>query len=78
MANDDPNISFTWFRDGSQLPNETSSSLEVEEEGTYEVEVSNQGCLSNSTITITGYAVDNCTSHKDCLLTAMEIMIVWI
>ena len=61
MPNDDPDISFTWFKDGSQLPNETSSSLEVEEEGTYEVEVSNQGCISNSTITITGYDVDNCT-----------------
>ena len=61
LANDDPNISFTWFRDDAQLSNETSSSLAVEEEGTYEVEVNNQGCISSSTITITGYNVDNCT-----------------
>ena len=61
LPNDDPDISFTWFRDGSPLPNETSSSLEVEEEGTYEVEVSNQGCISNATITITSYDIDNCT-----------------
>lgn len=61
LANDDPDISFTWFRDGSQLSDQTSSSLEVDEEGTYEVEVSNQGCISSSTVTITGYDVDNCT-----------------
>ena len=61
LPNDDPEITFKWSRDGSVLANETSSSLEVEEEGSYKVEVNNQGCITSSTISITGYDVDNCS-----------------
>lgn len=61
LPNDDPDISFTWTRDGSVLSNETSSSLAIEEEGTYEVEVNNQGCISSAMVNVTGYDVDNCT-----------------
>ena len=61
LPNDDPDISFIWTKDGSVLNNETSSSLAIEEEGTYEVEVNNQGCISSAMVDVTGYDVDNCT-----------------
>ncbi|MDR9447604.1 MAG: choice-of-anchor L domain-containing protein [Psychroflexus sp.] len=61
LPNDDANITFRWFRGGSELTNENASSLEVEEEGTYEVEVNNEGCISTDEIVVTGYDVDNCT-----------------
>ncbi len=61
LPNDDPDISFAWTKDGNLLVNETSSSLNIEEEGTYAVEVNNQGCISSATVNVTGYDVDNCT-----------------
>ena len=61
LPNDDPDISFIWTKDGSVMNNETSSSLAIEEEGTYEVEVNNQGCISSAMVDVTGYDVDNCT-----------------
>jgi len=77
LPNDDSDISFRWFKDGSELSNESTSSLQIEEEGVYEVEVSNQGCISTASVTVTGYEVDNCTitqglspngdGYNDCL-----------
>ena len=61
LPNDDPDVSFSWSKDGNVLSDETSSSLNIQEAGTYAVEVNNQGCTSNAMVNVTGYDVDNCT-----------------
>jgi len=53
-------VTYTWFRDGGELVGETASTLEVEEEGIYSVEVSNDDCVGTDDITVMFYRNANC------------------
>ncbi len=62
LSDSDPGVSYQWFDDsGNLIPNETGSSITVEDAGDYTVIVDNQGCLSDPAVaTVSNYAVDNC------------------
>lgn len=61
VSNADPaTVTYTWFRDGGELVGQTASTLEVEEEGIYSVEVSNDGCVGTDDITVMFYRNANC------------------
>lgn len=57
---DASNVAFRWFKDGGELSGETSSTLEVTEEGIYTVEVEDEGCLASDSVTVEFYDNENC------------------
>jgi gliding motility-associated-like protein len=62
LSDNDPGVGYQWFDDsGNLIPDETGSSITVEDAGDYTVIVDNQGCLSDPAVaTVSNYAVDNC------------------
>lgn len=55
------NLTYTWFRDGGAITG-TGSSITVTDFGTYSVIVDNEGCTSETQVTISQYASNpNCT-----------------
>jgi gliding motility-associated-like protein len=60
-SNVDPNsVVYSWFLNGVLIDGETSNTLEAFEEGTYTVEVSDDGCAASDAIDIQFYANENC------------------
>ena len=53
-------VTFRWFLDGGLLEGETGSTLDIIDGGVYEVEVSNDGCLSSDDIFVDFFANENC------------------
>lgn len=53
-------FTYTWFRDGGEIEGETGAMLEVTEEGTYSVEVNDDGCIGTDTIEVSFYSNENC------------------
>jgi len=59
LPENDPNITYSWTRDGSPV-GDNSPSVNASVEGDYEITVNNQGCISTATAVVSGYNVDNC------------------
>ena len=53
-------FTYTWFRDGGEIEGETSETIEVFEEGTYTVEVNDDGCIGTDSIDVMFYENENC------------------
>jgi gliding motility-associated-like protein len=53
-------FTYTWFKDGGELPSETAATIEVQEAGIYTVEVNDDGCVASDTIDVTFYENENC------------------
>ncbi|MGE0772313.1 MAG: PKD domain-containing protein [Cyclobacteriaceae bacterium] len=47
------NPTFTWYRNGTVIPNETSATLSQTDEGTFLVEVTKPGCIATAQIQVT-------------------------
>ncbi len=54
LPENDPNITYLWNT------GETTPSITVSNEGTYEITVNNQGCESTASTVVSNYNVDNC------------------
>lgn len=53
-------FTYTWFRDGGEIEGETGETIEVLEEGTYTVEVNDDGCIGSDSIDVSFYENENC------------------
>jgi gliding motility-associated-like protein len=53
-------VSYTWYQDGGQINDATSSTLTITQEGLYRVEVEVEGCITIQEITVSFYDNENC------------------
>ena len=71
-----PNALYKWFKDGVEIPNETSSTLEVFENGLYGVEItfSQSGCFITDEILVEFFPVPEFELGEDQLICDEEII----
>ena len=71
-----PNALYKWFKDGVEIPNETSSTLEVFENGLYGVEItfSQSGCFITDEILVEFFPVPEFDLGEDQLICDEEII----
>ena len=53
-------VTFTWLLDNSVISGQTNSTIEITEEGTYTVEVSDDGCIGSDDVDIRFFANAGC------------------
>ncbi|EDM45507.1 CHU large protein; mannosidase-related protein [unidentified eubacterium SCB49] len=53
-------VTYTWFLDGGEIANETSATIDITEEGLYQVEVNGAGCIATDDISVAFFDNANC------------------